>query len=142
MSQPHLPYADTPIVKFLQNAINSQAGTKSQRQIAAEIGYPNANIISMMKRGEIKVPLEKIPALAAALNVDPALLFRLAMDEYRPDVKNAVGAVFGTVVTKNERELINKIRQWTRNQDPKLITSTTENKLRKAFQRSWEEKQE
>ena len=38
----------------------------------------------MFKRGEVKVPLNKIPLLAKAINADPAHLFRLALEQYWP----------------------------------------------------------
>jgi len=49
----------------------------------------------MFKRGEAKVPLDKVPILARALNVDPALLFCLAVEQYWPGGAEAVARIFG-----------------------------------------------
>ena len=78
------PLANTAIARFLDRRIDELKGAKTQREIAAEAGYEKPNIISMFKYGEAKVPLDKIPALAKALEIDPAHLFRLALEQYWP----------------------------------------------------------
>src|SRR6202051_1152482 len=72
------------IAKYIDKKIDELKGVKTQREIAQEAGYETPNIISMIKRGESRVPLEKIPLLAKALGVDPAHMFRLAMEQYWP----------------------------------------------------------
>lgn len=131
--KPGMPYAGTRIADYLSKTIDALSSIKSQREIAAEIGYEKPNMVSMFKRGEAKVPLDKIPALAKALNVDPAFLFRLAMEQYWPNQEDAIGAIFGSVITKHETDLIDKIRSWTKNQDPKLLSKETEPQLREIF---------
>jgi transcriptional regulator with XRE-family HTH domain len=132
-SKAGMPYADAPIAEYLTKQIDVQASLgKNQRQIAAEIGYEKPNMISMFKRGEAKVPLDKIPALARALNVDPALLFRLAIQQYWPELLKSVAEIFGTVLTKNEVEIIKHIRAVTKGSDPDLTTDL-ERKLKAAF---------
>ena len=51
---------------------------KTQREIAAECGFDKPNIITMFKNGSTKVPLNRIGALAKALDADPAHMLRLA----------------------------------------------------------------
>lgn len=133
MIKPGMPYAGTRIAAYLSKTIDALSSIKSQREIAAEIGYEKPNMVSMFKRGEAKVPLDKIPLLAKALNVDSAFLFRLAMEQYWPDQEEAIGAIFGSVITKNEKDLLEKIRSWTKNNDPKLLTRDTEPQLREIF---------
>jgi transcriptional regulator with XRE-family HTH domain len=128
-----MPYQGTRIAEYLAKTIDALSSIKSQREIAAEIGYEKPNMVSMFKRGEAKVPLDKIPALAKALNVDPAFLFRLAMEQYWPGQEDAIGAIFGSVITKHEKDLLEKVRSWTRHQDPRLITKETEAELREIF---------
>ena len=118
-SKAGMPYADMPLAKFISKQIDIQASMgKNQREIAAEVGYEKPNMISMFKRGETKVPLEKIPALAKALNVDTAYLFKLAMQQYWPELGSAIAEVFGTVLTKNETKLIEVVRQAAEGTDP------------------------
>ena len=114
-----MPFANSPITKFIYKRIDELKGVKTQRQIAAEIGYGAANMISMIKRGEMKVPLEKIPALAKALDVDPAHLFRLALEQYWPDLGSMISEIFGALATSNEEAIfLTKWRAATENMDP------------------------
>jgi hypothetical protein len=53
-----------------------------------------------------RVPWGSVPALAAAIGVDPADLFRLAIEDYWPEAHLAIGQIFGTIVTKNESDFL------------------------------------
>ena len=128
-----MPYADMPLAQYISKQIDVQASLgKNQRQIAAEIGYEKPNMISMFKRGEAKVPLDKIPALAKALGVDAAFLFKLAIQQYWPDMGKVIAEIFGTVLTKNETKMIELIRTLTKGSDPEL-THRAKRKLKAAF---------
>jgi transcriptional regulator with XRE-family HTH domain len=116
LSQPH---ANTSICRFLTKRIASLSGVKSQREIAAEAGYEKPNILSMFKRGETKVPLDKIPAIAKALDVDPAHLFRLGLEQQMPELAKIMHEVIGKTVTHNEFELVQAFRKATKDADPK-----------------------
>lgn len=72
------------VADFIANQI--QAIGKSQIKISEEAGFDKPNIITMMKQGKTKVPLEKIPALARALEVEPFILVRMCFKEYLPEV--------------------------------------------------------
>ncbi len=99
--------------KLVSKQIEALKGRKTQRQIAREAGYNTPNIISMIKSGETGVPFERIPALAAALELDPALLFRIVVEEYWPERYAAVNAIFGMVLTANEREFMRTVRDMS-----------------------------
>lgn len=126
--------ANSKMAVYLRGQIDSliNAGIKTQKDIAKEMGYPKGNIISMFKTGEVRVPLDKIPALAKAINVDVAFLFRLAMEQYWPKRNDAIAAVFGTITTSNQRDILAKIQELTGEEDPAL-TPELEAKLRKVF---------
>jgi transcriptional regulator with XRE-family HTH domain len=114
-----MPYSETPMARYLTTQIDGLSGIKNQREIAAEIGYEKPNMISMLKRGEAKVPLDKIPLLAKALNVDPAHLFRLAMEQQWPGMKAVVDEVFKNIASDNETEnLLKPWREITKERDP------------------------
>jgi transcriptional regulator with XRE-family HTH domain len=118
-TKPGMPFAESSVAKYLDKQIEALKGLKTQREIAAEIGYEKANMISMFKRGEVKVPLDKIPALAKSLHVDPGHLFRLALEQYWPSLGSTIAEIFGRVVTANEEEiLIKPWREATQNRDP------------------------
>jgi hypothetical protein len=114
-----MPFANSTIAKFIDHQIDTLRGVKTQREIATEIGYDKPNMISMFKRGEVKVPLDKIPALAKALHTDPGHLFRLGLEQYWPQLGSTIEEIFGRVVTANEEEiLIEPWREATGNLDP------------------------
>jgi len=118
-NKPGMPYSTSKMAVYLTKQIESLKGEKSQREIAAEMGYDKPNIISMFKRGEAKVPLDKIPALAKSLHVDAAHLFRLALNEYWPNKQDVVGEIFGNIATTNEMEIfVKKWRAKTNDNDP------------------------
>lgn len=64
----------------------------------------------MVKRGTVRVPWASVPALAAAIEADPAELFRLAVEDYRPEAHLVIGQIFGTIVTKNECDFLAELR--------------------------------
>jgi transcriptional regulator with XRE-family HTH domain len=106
---------------------------KSQVQIAREVGYDRPNLISMIKSGQTKLPVQKIGAFARALGVDPAFMFRLVMSEYSPATWEAINEIHGVIpVTQNERGILEKIRKLSGNTDPKLQTPAQHRAL-KAF---------
>jgi hypothetical protein len=129
---PGMPFADSRIAQYLTRQIDALQGVKSQREIAFEIGYDKPNLISMFKRGESKVPLDKIPALARSIKVDPAHLFRLALEQYWPGTEASVNEIFGTVVTRNETDILRVIRDATKNEDP-CLTPELEKAIRDAI---------
>lgn len=70
------PYEDTRLAKYLEPRVLELELEKAQADIAAEAGFVIANMISMLKRRSNKVPLDLVPALAAALDCDPAVVER------------------------------------------------------------------
>jgi transcriptional regulator with XRE-family HTH domain len=119
-TRPGMPYANTALAKFLNERIEALKGVKTQREIASEIGYDKPNILSMFKRGESKVPLEKVPALARALDSDPKHLLRLGFEVLWPDHAGVIEEVLGgELATKNEADIF--LKRWrivTDNADP------------------------
>lgn len=114
-----MPYSGSRMATYLTKQIEAIASEKNQRKIAYEIGYEKPNMISMFKRGETKVPLDKIPALAKALKVDPTHLFRLGLEQYWPELAKTIQDMLDrqSLVTRNEVEIILFIRQLTHDRD-------------------------
>lgn len=118
-TKPGMSFANSAIAKYLDKQIDSLKGVKTQREIADEIGYDKPNMVSMFKRGEAKVPLDKIPQLAKALGVDAGHLFRLALEQYWPGEAKLIRDIFGRTATENEEiVLLKKWRAASRNMDP------------------------
>lgn len=70
------------VSQFIADAIETSGRT--QRQIAEIAGFNKANVISMLKTGQVKVPYDRIRSLARALRVDHVELARLTIGEYEP----------------------------------------------------------
>lgn len=120
-----------PQVKFNEFLANQIAiSGKQQNEIASELGYDKPNIITMFKKGQTKVPIEKVPALAKAIGVDQAFLLRMAMNEYMPETMRAIEKVFGTILTDNEEDIVKGLRSLTDNADPKVQTEEHRRKLK------------
>ncbi|CAG9229049.1 hypothetical protein [Burkholderia vietnamiensis] len=87
---------------------------KSQRQIAAEIGYSNPNMITMLKQGRTQVPINKVGPLAKSLGIDPVHLLRMVMLEKTPEVWEILEEIIGRNATISQTEL--GLIEFSRNQ--------------------------
>ena len=87
----------------------------------------------MVKKGSTSLPIERVPALAAALECDPALLLRLALEQGKGDTAAAaIYEIIGQPVSKNELAWVVEIRDASGDIDPRLTSSATA-ALRGAF---------
>jgi plasmid maintenance system antidote protein VapI len=94
---------------------------KSHKEIADEVGFPRANIISMLRNGSTKVPLARAVALAKSLDIDPTMFFRACMNEYAPDLLAVCDEVYGhEKLSPQEREVIARIRLVSKGSAPAL----------------------
>jgi hypothetical protein len=118
------PYAKTRLTQYLAKRIDSLHGVVSQADIARALDYEKANIISMFKTGMTKVPLDKIPALAEVLRVDPAHLMKLGLEQYWPGRINILNQFFEQMVTANELELVKAVREAAGDTDYKFRPET------------------
>jgi transcriptional regulator with XRE-family HTH domain len=121
---------DLPLFKFISDQIDKQKLLGiTQRDIAHMVGYDQPSMVNMWKAGTVKVPLDKIPQLAVALDCDPAYLFRLALPQFWPGAEKAIADIFGDIYTKNERALVRKVRAMTGGEVP-AITAAQERKIK------------
>lgn len=109
------------VAGFLSNQIDmvTGSGEKTQKQIAAEIGYNNPNIITMFKQGLTNLPLNKVDAMARAIHADPVFLLRLVLSEYMPDSYETIKRIVGetAVYSQSEKQIIADIRNATEGAD-------------------------
>lgn len=104
------PYSETALVKFLEKRI-LELRPKTQHAIAVEAGFNSTNMLTMIKTGVNKLPLDRVPALAQALECDPRRLFLLALEqEMGATHRLAIEEIFGTIVTRNELLWLKEIR--------------------------------
>ncbi|WP_322864908.1 XRE family transcriptional regulator [Aquicoccus sp. G2-2] len=129
------PHADTRLAKYVERRVLELKAKKSQAEIAAQAGYSNPNMITMIKQGASKLALDRVPALARALECDPAYMMQLALEQaIGPTAAKAVVEIFGDPVTVNERGWLKEIRQASDHTDPRL-TSRSQAALRAMFGR-------
>lgn len=84
---------------------------KSQLEIAEEVGYTKPNMITMIKQGKTKLPINKIPAFAKALGVDPVHLLRITMSEYMPETWDVMESLLGeAIITEGEKKVLEIVR--------------------------------
>ncbi|MBW4985919.1 helix-turn-helix domain-containing protein [Mameliella sp. CS4] len=96
------PYS--PTANLLRDAID--ATDKTQRELARAAGLPHANVLSMMKTGECKVPISRIPKLSAALGIDTSRFLEIAMQEYHPEIWMTLKEEYSPLLDEAERKLI------------------------------------
>ena len=111
---------DLTVADYLTKAI--ELSGRTQREIALDVGYYKPNVISMMKQGQTKIPLDKIPAFAKALEMDAAFFLRLALAEYHPDTWAVIRATIGSPLTSNERDLIDLYQHAAPNDEIAITT--------------------
>jgi len=127
------PYQNTATARLIADRIRDLAHKKTQAEIASEAGFPNANMMTFLKNGRNKVPLDRVPSLAKALEVDPAYLMRLALDQaVGATAAKAITDIFGTPATENERGWLQELRDASDNSDPR-ITARSRATLRGIF---------
>ncbi len=115
------PHEDTKLAKYVERRVLELKSRKSQLQIANEAGFPNPNMITMIKSGASKLALDRIPSMSRALECDPRFLMRLALDQAVGDTAAAaIIEIFGTPVTANELGWLHELRDASDDSDPRM----------------------
>jgi len=95
------------IAQFIGRRIYELQGTRSQLEIAKAAGFDSPNMLSMLKTGKVKLPLDRVERLARALDCSSAELARLALEQYfdRPTLELLRGAVSDVPAQVSESDL-------------------------------------
>jgi len=101
-----MPFSVT--ANMLAQAI--EASDLTQREIADRTGFQKANVISMLKSGEMRVPLERIPALSRALGMDERAFLLVAIEEYHPGVHEVLVETLGLPLSDAELGILTMFR--------------------------------
>jgi len=118
---PKKPYQDTRLAKFISQRVMELRPKKSQIEISVEAGFVSQNMVAMLKSGSSKLPLDRVPSLARALECDPAYLLRLTLEQVVGDTAaHALVEIMGTPVTRNELGWLNEIREASDHSDPRM----------------------
>ena len=90
-------------------------------ELAHSLGYPNGNVIAMMKGGSMRLPANKASMAAKMLQVDPVFLLGKVVSENDPDLWDAISALSGRcLVTASELALIKLVRSQLDGHDVNL----------------------
>ena len=120
------------VAEFITDAI--EALSKTQKDIADEMGLRNPNLITMWKQNKGRVPLNRLLSLANALEVDAWFFVRLALLEYYPQLHAIIESVSPSLIlTKNEIEMIKSFRKVTDYADPEFRFNSSETRIIAGF---------
>jgi len=116
------PFANTRLVSFLKDRIKAFKDIKTQAEIATEAGFRSVNMLAMIQSGRTRLPPDRAQALAIALDVDPARLLLLALEQDEGDTtaRAILEIMGGTIASHNETGWIRALRQESDNADPPL----------------------
>lgn len=110
------------VAEYLTQQINMSG--KSQIEIAEDVGYAKPNVITMFKQGKTRLPINKVPAFAKSLGVDPIHFLRIALSEYMPETWDVIEECFGgSMISEEEKQVLDIIRTVAQGQP---IAPTTE----------------
>ena len=94
----------SPTARLIARRIEDLAPEVTQSELARKMGFNKPNMLSMIKTGRADVPFAKIPEIAKALDLDPALLLRTFLKDQWPQFGRVVDQIIGGIVTPAERE--------------------------------------
>ena len=109
----------SPKANRLRRAID--ASDLTQRKVADRAGFHHANVISMIKSGEMMVPLERIPAPARTLGVDEQEFLSGSIAEYHPNVHAVLTDVMGLPLSDAELGILAMFRMATIRDEIKTV---------------------
>ena len=98
------------VARFIQRRIKETGQT--QKDIAFKVGFEKPNIITMIKQGKTRLPLDKIGLMANALETDPTQLFQMCMEEYQPKTWKVISPFMESAMTTDEQRLLHSLRAW------------------------------
>lgn len=110
---------------------------KTQAVVCADLGYENANVLTMFKQGKTKLPISKVKALANSLEVDSIYLLKLVMTEYMPNTWDVIQDILGrTIITESETQILKIIREGSEGLPVSPKNETEKEQLRE-LSKSW-----
>ncbi len=101
---------ESQVARFIAARIG--ASGKLQKDIAEKAGFEKPNMITMVKQGRTRLPIDKIGPMAQALEIDPVALFSMFMEEYHPNTWKAIAPFLESAMTADERRMLGSIRAF------------------------------
>lgn len=82
------PLQGTRAQVMLESAMKAaQAGGRSQRDVAAELGYKTSVVLSHMTAGRVPIPIDRAKDMAAAVGMDANAFLLAVLEQRHPDVE-------------------------------------------------------
>ncbi|MGX8007821.1 XRE family transcriptional regulator [Mesorhizobium sp. ORM8.1] len=107
----------------MDERINQLAERKRPADVAEETGFASVSLLLKIREGTIKVPLDRVPGLARALECDPRKLFLLALGQYLDEqALVTIKQIIGPSMSQNEVAWVEALRSASDNADPPLTT--------------------
>lgn len=105
----------------------------SQKEIAEAVGYKNPNMITMLKQGQVKLALDRVPEMAKVLNMDALELFKIALTQFYDEAAvRAITEVIDGSLTKAEKRAMQIMRGPT-GKPMRELTPEQEERLKEIF---------
>lgn len=84
----------------------------SDRDVAVAMGYDSPTVVTMIKSGSMRLPINKARALAEVIQVEPGAVMRLLLGETSPELLQSIEECVGPLaLTNTEKRLILKLRE-------------------------------
>jgi hypothetical protein len=110
----------TTVTEFMSNRM-AEIG-KTPDDVARDLGFASPNAVLMVLKGKMKLPIDCVGALAAALDVDAAHLLRLVLREYDHVLLDAIeGILQRPLITAREAALIDSFRTVVGDRDVRSV---------------------
>lgn len=123
MARPQLSSRTGPtyqLAEFMNDNWDKTVG-RTNEEVAAELGYKAANMISMWRTGKTRVPLEKLPDFARLMKLDLGVLLPMWLEQSwgeRVDAEIQLQRFASRITTDHEAPVILAIRGATKMRDP------------------------
>lgn len=133
-----------PVFEILRDALN--ATTKKPAELAVEMEYKSANVLSMLKSGAMSLPLNKVVLVGRALGIDTTYLLTAVDRENQTNLVEIIqDALARPVISDNEMKLVMLMREASHGLDINLDNEVHESDrtaivhaLATAADRQWE----
>lgn len=103
---------DETLASLIETRIMELASSKTQTEIAEQMGFPSSNFLAMVKKGRSKLALNRIEDMARILDMDFKKLFEAALRQYySEDVIALMRRTFSEAETEEEHDLLEMARR-------------------------------
>ncbi|QFZ84515.1 hypothetical protein GFK26_17960 [Variovorax paradoxus] len=104
--------AGIPLNEFLARR-QDEAGMRNY-ELAEKMGYGSANVVAMLRSGNMAFPVNKVGVTAKALGIDPAFLLTRVLEARNPELLEVLQEILGNqLVTDLEAKMLGWVRKET-----------------------------